>query len=394
MAASVEAGAYTDLGTPPTLALARFGHLSALDRLRSLAEVEATRLASEGDVASAIDVMGDVVFLGRQLADRQFAEETRWGLETMSEGLERIRSLLYADFIGSRSLDQEAIQAAIDRLDPDRGYLDLGRLDFPEGDRVAVEQIVSRVFGSGDATDAATFAATLARLDAGDRPLRLFGQAAAWEGKARGHASAPQTRDELRLAYEDWVDRWAVDPFHPRMSDPAYYNQLDGDRYAALSATLEDRTDLFSLRERARLDIVGTRTSLALVGYVYARRSPPPKVSSVRGSWVRRLDADPFRATGGATGGPPLEYFVPIRDTADQFPNGEPQPHEIEVMVGGSSRNIRVGRDGFVLYSIGPDGQKDWARRVARWEENGVGGTDLLIWPPILALERGLGAGE
>ncbi len=36
----------------------------------------------------------------------------------------------------------------------------------------------------------------------------------------------------------------------------------------------------------------------------------------------------------------------------------------------------------FVLYSKGPDARADWARRV------GAGGTDLLIWPPVLSLLR------
>ncbi|MDX2116274.1 MAG: hypothetical protein SFZ24_11745 [Planctomycetota bacterium] len=42
----------------------------------------------------------------------------------------------------------------------------------------------------------------------------------------------------------------------------------------------------------------------------------------------------------------------------------------------------------FVLYSVGPNERPEWARQV------GEGGTDIIIWPPLLNLERRLAGGN
>jgi len=57
------------------------------------------------------------------------------------------------------------------------------------------------------------------------------------------------------------------------------------------------------------------------------------------------------------------------------------------VVVGDQNFQVKVGSDQFVLYSVGPNGAKDWARDVSGEPAKGAIG-DLLIWPPITSLLR------
>ena len=80
-------------------------------------------------------------------------------------------------------------------------------------------------------------------------------------------------------------------------------------------------------------------------------------------------------------------YFVPIRD--QRFGEREdPRPHEVNVVTGRAGNfKVRIGQDQFILYSVGPDGRKDWARDVSGEPPRGAFG-DLLIWPPVTSLVR------
>src|SRR5690606_30185508 len=84
---------------------------------------------------------------------------------------------------------------------------------------------------------------------------------------------------------------------------------------------------------------------------------------------------------------PPLEYFVPIRDQTFG-PREEPGPYEINVVTtAGQNFQVRIGQDQFVLYSVGPNGIKDYARNVSGEPARGQVG-DLLLWPPVTSLIR------
>lgn len=386
----VRAGLYTEIGDPPTLAAAKFQYLPALDRLGTLVHVEATRLAAEGDEAAAIDLLIDWLFFARQIADRAFFREVRWGIGAMNDALERIRDVAYTDFrYGDKSLSATAIADALRRLQ-DSGYIDLERLRFPEGNRIAAEQLVTRTFTPRGGPDPALFGPTMAKLAASDRPLRLFSEAARWDASLGAHATIFEVKDTLSDVYGDWRKRWTLPPGDPLLAEPFYYGRLDKVRYQGLLGALPDMSALFNDRQVLRTQLVGTRTALGVLAFHYANGNFPPHISAVRPRFLQKIDADPFNPARDRGQEPPLQYFVPNKINYKRLSEREvPKPHAINVFTADGKYNFRilVGDDQFVLYSMGPDREAGWAE-LASGEpvENSPG--DLLVWPPAISLLR------
>ncbi len=384
---TVRAGLYTELGDPPTLAAAAFGHLRALERLRVLVQVEASRRVGAGKPAEAIELLIDWLFLARQIADRAFFEEVDWALGAIAQGQERIRDVAYLDSRGAKALTADQLRDFIARLDEDKGYLSLTRLGFPGGDRAGVEQVVARVMEPRGGINEATFAPTMASLGSTDRPLRLFGEAGRWKAAGAMHLNWFDTTAEVPKVFDDWSSRWRLDTFDPRMAQPFHFTRLNRGGFAVIAATTPDMGGLFDRRLVARTEGVGTRAALALVGYAAANGVFPPTVSSIRPRFVAEMEADPFNPNLARGARPPLEFFVPIRD--QQFgPREEPHPHEVNViMPGGANFSVNLGQDTFVLYSLGSDNARNWATKVQNTPVK-VLGADYLIWPPTLSLHR------
>lgn len=390
--ALIQADLYTELGEPPMLAGAVFRYLPALERVACLVNVEATRRAAAGDSAGAIDVLADWVFFSRQMADRGFLREARWGLRQMITTLDRIRDIAYTDFrAGSRTLRPDHIAAVLNRFRAD-GYLTIDRLRIPTADRLAAEQVIDRVFIARNGPNADTFAPTMARLASTDRPLRLFSESARWQTvAAAGSANWFDQHEKLRRIYDDWQARWGLRPFDPLLSLQTEYEKMGRAAFAVLAAVVPDVGVLLNDRDVLKAQLVGTRCSLALVAFYYDAGSFPRDIAAIRPRYVRALGDDPFNPTGRDRGGEPrLEFFVPIRDTGDRFgPRETPRPHEINVFTPGGEYNFkaRVGQDQFVLYSVGPNGAKEWAENAtAEPVKNSIG--DLLLWPPVISLYR------
>jgi len=387
----IRAKLYTDLGDPPTLAAARFLYLAAIQKVEVLVHVEATRLTAEGKPDEAIALLIDWGFFSRQIADRQFYKEFAWGLAAVTRAAARIRDVVYLDSRDKRVLADPAMAskviAVIERLDPERGDAKASRLRFPTGERIAAEQIIARVYVTRGKVDPAAFAGTMSALGSTDRPLRLFGEAAAWQGLAASQMDWHDVTAELPKLYDDWVSRWDLGPFDQRLDMPFYYTTIDGRRAAAISKVIPDMTWLFGARQALAAEVVGTRDALGLVGFWYANRSLAPTIASIRPRWVNRLDADPFNPDRARGQRPPLEYFVPIRDQP-QADRASAQPHEVHVFVPDGTNFVRRFKDDqFILYSVGRDGAKNWASRVQNtWEL--APGSDYLIWPPVLSLYR------
>jgi hypothetical protein len=387
----IEAGLYTELGDPPLLSAANFLYLPKVEQIGYLVNVEATRLAGEGQIDQAIKVLGDWLFFSRQMADREFFKESRFGLRSMIATLDRIRDVAYQDFrSGSPKLTIDHIMAILDRIRTEDGYLMGDRLTFPMGNRIAADQVVARAFVNRGGVNEATFGQTMARLASTERPLRLFSEAARWGEVGRAHANWFDTTEQLNRVYADWTARWPLDPFDRRQSLVPDYQRTSDSQYAVIKTLIPDMSVLFNDRQILRAQLVGTRNALGVLAFYTRNRNFPPSLASIRPIFVKVIEADPFNPDPERARGkqPPLEYFVPIRD--QRFGEREdPRPHEINVVTGSGMDNFRVsvGQDQFVLYSVGPDGRKDWARDVSGEPAKDMVG-DLLLWPPVTSLVR------
>jgi hypothetical protein len=383
----IQAKLFTDLGDPPTLAGAKLHYMKALEWLWSLVNVEATRLVADGKASDAVDLMINWVFFGRQMADRQMYAESSWGLKMMIAGYERLRDVIYVDSRTGARLEVGRLRDQIARLSESGTFLDLSRMRFPMGNRIAAEQLISRFYASGDQVDQRAFATSMARLRSGERPLRLFSESGHWRMVAGTQGSGSEATQIVAGIFDDWNARWNIaSRFDPRMLVLSSYSRLDADRFAAVSVAVPDMSELINLRELASLEAIGSRASMGLMGHFYTTRNFAPQISAIRPAWLPEIESDPFNPTNRNRGGkPPLEYFVPVRDT--EALHGAGTPHEIQVFVNGANFRVNLTNDVFVLYSWGSDHAKNNARRVQNVSAR-VEGADYLLWPPRLSLYR------
>lgn len=385
----LKAGMYTDLGESGMLGGARFLYLQGFTRLEILVHVEAMRRTEAGEVAPALHLLTDFAFLARSIADRHFYKEVRWGLSAMARAVERVRDAAYFDLRSKKALGPEAltgIPEIIQRLEPDRGVLEIARLRLPLGERTAGEQAIAKVYTPRGGVNE-SFAPVMSSFGASERPLRLFAESARWQAAAGSQMSWFDVNEELPKVYGDWTTRWLLDPFDRRLRDSSYASEIDRPALAVLDATLPPMDELFAIRKVVRVEVVGTRTALGVLGFLYANKLPPQSIQSVRPKWVKQLDADPFNPSQSRISVPPLEFFVPMRDQA-RGERDEPRPHEIAVAgPGGEEFTVSLRDDQFIVYSVGADGERNMASRVENSPE-GSSGTDYLIWPPVRGLVR------
>ncbi|MEM9066683.1 MAG: hypothetical protein AAGB51_14485 [Planctomycetota bacterium] len=393
----VYAQRYGDTGVPEGLEIglaggellagAVLGYLRGLDRASALVNIEATRRMSGGDARAAIDLLTDWLMFSRQICDRPLFAEAAWGYKSAASAMERMRDIAYLDYASdSRSLTTTDAAEIIDRLAPD-GYIDPWRLQIPQGDRVAVEQIVDRVLGVDSGNEA--FGATMALTTAGDRPLRLFGEASRWLGLGEAHNGRADTLAALERVYGDLEARFEAPEHSPLLDPPTTLSRTSQTQFPVLTATLEGADSILALRDVLRTELVGTRQAIALVGYALRFGSFPRDLSSTRPVWIPAVEADPFnpeRANGSI---PPLEYFVPIRDNR----RGR-EPHSATFQSPSLPEPVEVTFDDsvFVLYSWGPDKSRGLGRKLAHTVDEGARDTDYLIWPPAISVLRTLPA--
>jgi hypothetical protein len=386
----VRARLYTELGEPPTLGAAQFLYLEGLDRAACLVNVEATRLAADGKVGEATELLTKWLFLCRQIADREMTREAAWGLLQMDKAYERLRDVVYADFRGARKLTTDGLQATLARLDDERGYAGLTRLRLARGDRVAAEQVISRGLVDRGGVNEATFAPTLARLRTTGKPLRLFAEAADAKAASGAHAGFFDAQDALKRAADDFAARWTLGWFDPRMKQPWEYSRLSPSRHALVLAAFADQSELYNLRQLTQVEAVGTRTALGIYGYVLSNRNFPPTVSACRPVWIKVVEADPFNPNRDRGRVPEMEYYVPNKVNAkrrDERATPEPQRVNVIVPESGLNFSVNVGEDQFIVYSWGSDNAKGWADRVQNTAKV-VQGADYLVWPPVISLYR------
>jgi hypothetical protein len=374
---------YVELGDPPTLAGAKFLYMDKLEQVGILMHVEASRLAESGDILGAMEKLKQWLFFSRQMADRPFIKEKKWAMESMLLALERLCDLAYVDFRATKhATEPSKLRDLIDILRDRSLYLE--RIKLPEGDFIAREQLVSRVLVEKGGPNPDTFATTMARIGAVDRPLRLFSSAAFWD-QARGlHAGWYETRDALKGLVDDWQRRWSLPAFDRVQSTHSFWELriANKPKFAVIGTGLQDVPSLFSLRRRIDAHQAGTRMALAAYGFFLREKTIPSSLSAVTPSFTRRIDQDPFSSKGEDIG-----YFRPVTDNV-KGDRGQPLPFSLRLFPAPPRPEFTVPLDTthFVVYSCGPDDKRELARNCTQGQEGKNG--DYLFWPPELSLER------
>ncbi len=377
----VRKGLHAELGDPPTIAAVQMGYLDRMKWLESLVHIEATRLASDGEIEQAMEIVFDLAILGRMIADRQLADEVMWGLEATSTAIMRLRDLAYVDSQGPRTLTSDFLKELIARIDISRGVFRLDRLRMPLGDQVAAEQMASRVFSNSGIPDQAIFPTAMAELAATSRPLRLFSESGRWNDAAEGHADKLSTDSMISGVYSDWSIRWDADLFDPTFRTPSAYDRLDATEFAMVKEIVPDLDEVFVLRRELDAELVGTRVALGVQALNLETGGMPSSLALIRPHYVDDLGVDPYNPDRRSSNRPELIFFVPERDTVGS------ELHSMSVVPANRTNfSVRLGQEQFVLYSLGGNEFDDRATVVSDSGLNQAG--DYLIWPPVLGLLR------
>jgi len=145
---------------------------------------------------------------------------------------------------------------------------------------------------------------------------------------------------------------------------------------------LPSRVEGLDLEQRRDFALVMARTALAFPQYAELRdrfgvdddrsrsrrRAPRSRRGSGDEQEIDLGDVVPLRALAAAqarAGAPLADRFARINDNARA-----------------TTFTVSLDESYFVLYSVGEDAVADFAR------ESGVGGADILYWPPVLSLAR------
>jgi hypothetical protein len=381
----VRAGLYTELGDPALLPGARFLYMPALENLVCLANVEANRLVGDKKPGEALEVLTNLLYFSRQMCDRAFFAESRWGLQTFIDTSERLRDVACLDQKSQKALTTEDVRKVLDRLDmskPSTAYVDIDRMRFPSGDLLGFQQVADRLFNADGSPNDAQFASTLARLRSSNRPLRLFSEAGKWSAATVGHAPKGETLTAGERSYSDWRTRWDLSWFDKQQRNVQDYVQLDPARFAAVRATIPNMYDLYLLRQKARVEQLGTRNALAVVGATIQRGMIPPLLNGVRPQWLPSrtdLGVDPFNVTVQDRGSaPPLKYLIPPEAGIDTT----------VVLANESTFRVLLKNDVFVLYSLGSDLSDERVSRVQNSASKLQVKADYLLYPPVVSLYR------
>lgn len=379
---------YIELGDPPTIAAAQLLYMPKLDEMVYLIHIESTRLASEGKVSDAVDLLTSLAYFGRMMVDRPLMRESKWGLDLISNSMERIRDVLYLDLRSGRKLDIARVPAQIKRIALENSYLDLSRTRVPGGDITGVSQVVARVYKPDGSVDERTFATTLARLGSVDFPLRLFSEASRWRALQGVQSDKFAAENAVRGITSDFTRRWQIDWWDRHMGTPSELESIDKEKFAAIAAAIRDQRPILDAMQIAKVEVGGTRTCLALSAQWINTGNMPTNIAMIRPRWVDKLDLDYFDASRLTGNQPRFQFTIPMTDRRGLRPGETPKPMDVEIVPQyGAPFSVPLQDDVWVLYSVGSDTQPSGARRIQNTATK-VQNADYLIWPPIISLYR------
>lgn len=368
---------YIDLGEPATLAQANFLYLPRLTWVEMLMHAEANRLASEGKPKEAMDQLVRLCWIGRMMADREFQQEKAWGMNCVILSLMRIRDIAYLDSKKDQSdLQAEDLRAVIQRLKRVGGMLGIDRLQPPVGNQIAAEQLVAQVMVPSQGPDPERWSRLLAKALTKDRPLRIFSEAAKWEGVRQLHAKTEETAKMVERVYSDFNARWKLDPYDQRLKTPSDYAKLDRAKFALVDSTVSDVELVMTQRIIAAVEAASTRMSLGAYAYKLQNRVLPVSLASSRPNIITEVDLDPFDPERRRQVGyvPASEGDINITVFPELLGLRTPQ------------FQVKVFKGEFIVYTGGPDGLDNGGRRFTQTMSDEKG--DYLAWPPVISLVR------
>jgi hypothetical protein len=378
----VAAGMYVELGDPPSLTLAEFKYLPAIERLNLLLHAEATRLLAAGEGDAALDLMVRCTLFGRQMCERSFFVEQKLGYEMVLAGLQRLRDLCYTDLrSGSPKMTAEGIRDQIRRLgEGSDSLLGIARLKLPAAERLAGEQLLFRIMTPGAGPDEKQFPRMLTMAGDKNRPLRAFSDYAKWDAIRSVHANEAESRRQLGMVFGDWEKRWRMKPNDPGLKGYTDLDKTSRARFGSIDKLAGNVGELFELRQRFEIEAAGTRAAMACYGFTRKNNGNfPPSITSGVPDIIREIDLsrDPFTGERREH----FRYVVPGRAN-------NAATLEMQVFNGSDEAAFAVtfGDETFIIYSVGPDGNLNGARRATQLTPDDKG--DYVIFPSMMSLFR------
>jgi hypothetical protein len=370
--AYLNANLFAGVGSGGTLRHVEFFYLDAIDTISAFATAEVYRLMEAGQAQQGLDLAAAHAFVLRQCCDREFLAEKLRSIELLSSAMSNLRDVFYT-YLDKTSADQYANLALREMpfLRPDRG-----RLFMPEADRVIAEALIREVFDerSGEA-DPDKFTETFAEIQSHDAPLTRFGAAKRWRLIAQVHGSLDacigskdkREKGRLDLIYDDWWRRWRVDAYDPILAIQTQFDRTNPIRYAAIMYSVQNVAVLFEIRNRLIAEVNGTALAAGLCAYYKTYNAYPDKTEKLYGQSARkRSDSDPYhRELQG------FRFALLSSRQAVDTPAGR----------------LWIEPGQALMWSQGQDLED---QRSVRHTNDGASG-DMLIWPPIKALERAQG---
>jgi len=361
----IKAGLTADVGVQGSLRDHAFPYVKAVDTIAAFVTAESYRLLEANQSQQALDLMMAMSFVVRQFCDREFLSEKLHFVDLLSDLMENTRDMMYA-YQDRISADQfrKVAQLRIPYLRPGRD-----RLFMPEADRIVSEALIREVFRPGEEqVDVEKFASTFAEVQSKNAPLTRFGAAKRWQTIATVHSPLQDSLARLTLVYDDWWRRWRIDQYDERLlSVPTQFERTNAIRYAAVIYSLQNLSNVFAVRNTLVAEVNGTAVAAGLCGYKKNYQTYPDDKEKAYTQFMRKVsDSDPFDKQLK-----PFKFnLLSARQSVDD-----------------DTRRIWLEPGECVLWSQGQDHEDN---RAATHSFDAARG-DLVLWPPIKAVERAQG---
>jgi hypothetical protein len=271
---------------------------------------------------------------------------------------------MYEDKISAQQFADIA-RKDIPFLRPDRN-----RLFMPEADRIVAEGLIEEVFDARtDNAQVDKFASMFAEIQSKDAPLTRFGAAKRWRNIAAIHGSRTASLERLKLIYDDWWRRWRVEEYDDILSFDTQFERTNPIRYAAVIYSVQDIEKAFSVRNRLIAEVNGTAAAAGLCAYKKSFGTYPDQLEKCYTQFMlKRSDADPYDKVLG-----PFIYMLADKE-------------KLSIDTPAGRLWLEPDSKHCMLLSLGQDHEDN--RGASHTRDGANEGDDIILWPPITAMER------